>query len=226
MFHELLVESINKSFDTKKVLHDIYLKVKTGDIIGLLGRNGCGKSTLLKIIFGTLEAECKFIKINDDIVEEAYKSGKIKLLPQNDFLPRHLKIKNVIKTYFGKTFFEKYKSDRIIQNILNTKVKNISGGELRYVEILLLMNLESEFVLLDEPFNGVSPVIVGEIKRLIKENSKTKGFIVTDHDYRNVLEVSNRIYLMKNGTIKEIKDREELKDYGYIPKSIEKQNGT
>ena len=218
MLNELLVESINKSFDTKKVLHDIFLKVKTGDIVGLLGRNGCGKSTLLKIIFGTLEAESKFIKINDDVIQTAYKTGKIKLLPQNDFLPRHLKVKNVIKTYFGKAFLENTSSDKIIQKIIKTRVKNISGGELRYLETILLMNLETDFILLDEPFNGVSPIIVEEIKKLIKENTKSKGFIITDHDYRNVLDVSNRIYLMRSGCIKEIKNKDELKDYGYIPK--------
>jgi len=218
MLNELLVESINKSFDIKKVLHDIYLKVKTGDIVGLLGRNGCGKSTLLNIIFGTLEAESKFIKINDDVIEKAYKTGKIKLLPQNDFLPKPLKVKNVIKTYFGKTFLENTSSDKIIQKIIKTRVKNISGGELRYLETILLMNLETDFILLDEPFNGVSPIIVEEIKKLIKENTKSKGFIITDHDYRNVLDVSNRIYLMRSGCIKEIKNKDELKDYGYIPK--------
>ena len=218
MSNELLVESINKSFDAKKVLHDIYLKVKTGDIVGLLGRNGCGKSTLLHIIFGTLEAESKFIKINDDVIQEAYKTGKIKLLPQNDFLPRNLKVKNVIKTYFDRTFLVKCSTDKIMQKIGKTKVKNISGGELRYLETILLINLESDFILLDEPFNGVSPIIVEEIKKLIKENTKSKGFIITDHDYRNVLDVSNRIYLMRSGCIKEIKNRDELKDYGYIPK--------
>ena len=226
MLNELLIESINKSYKTKKVLHDIYLRVKTGDIVGLLGRNGCGKSTLLNIIFGTLEAESKFIKINDDVLSESYKSGRIKLLPQNDFLPKYLNVSNVIKAYFNNSIIEITRSDKIINKILKTKIKNISGGELRYLETFLLMNLESDFLLLDEPFNGVSPIIVEEIKSLIFKYSKIKGFIITDHDYRNVLAVSNRIYLMINGFIKEIKNKDELRKYGYIPNIEKNQNGT
>jgi len=78
MQSELLIDSINKSYNNKKILNDIYLKVNAGDIIGLLGRNGCGKSTLLKIIFGTLDAESKFIRINGIICDNAYKKDLVK----------------------------------------------------------------------------------------------------------------------------------------------------
>jgi ABC-type lipopolysaccharide export system ATPase subunit len=218
MQNELLVDSISKSYYDKSVLRDIYLKINTGNIVGLFGRNGCGKSTLLKIIFGTLEAESKFIRINGITCNnQAFKRKNIKLLPQNDFLPKYLKVSSVIKLYCNKNNIDNIINDKIIERIYKTKIGYISGGELRYLEIKLLLNMESDFILLDEPFNGVSPLLIDAIKIIILEKSKTKGIVLTDHDYRNVLSVANRIYLMQDGSIKEMKTIEEIKEYDYIP---------
>ena len=95
----------------------------------------------------------------------------------------------------------------------------MSGGELRYLEIKLLLHLESKFVLLDEPFNGVSPLLIEKIKKMILEMSEFKGIILTDHDYRNVLNVANRFCLIYDGGIKTITDIQELVRWGYIPGS-------
>jgi ABC-type multidrug transport system ATPase subunit len=217
MQNELYIDSINKTYNNKIILKNIFLKVNYGDIIGLLGRNGCGKSTLLKIIFGTIDSESKFIRINGIVCNNAYKNNCIKLLPQDDFIPKYLKVKNAIKLYCKKMDIEKVIDDEIIKKIYNTKIKDISGGELRYLEIMLLMTLETDFLLLDEPFNAVSPIIIEQMKKKITEYSKNKGIILTDHDYRNVLSVSNKIFIMKNGSIKEMKTNEELREYGYIP---------
>ena len=139
-------------------------------------------------------------------------------------MPKYLKVDSIIKLFFNKVNTDEIINDKIVKKIYKTKVKNISGGELRYLETLLLMNMDSDFILLDEPFNGVSPIIAGEIKKIIVEKSKNKDIILTDHDYRNVLSVSNKIYLMKNGSIKELKNNEELVEYGYVHK-WEKQIG-
>lgn len=219
----LIIDSINKSYNNKHILQDIYLRINTGEIIGLLGRNGSGKSTLLKIIFGTLEAESKYLKVDEKVYENIYKKKNImKYLPQNDFLPRQLKVKNIIHIYFGKNEAENIINDKIIEKINNTKIRNLSGGELRYLEIKLLINLESEYLLLDEPFNGVSPILIEEIKKMIIDNSSNRGIILTDHDYRNVLSIAKRIYLLKNGCIKELEHKEELMYYGYIPNENKK----
>ncbi|MCL2410176.1 MAG: ATP-binding cassette domain-containing protein [Treponema sp.] len=214
----LIIDSINKSYNNNHVLKDIFLKINIGDIVGILGRNGSGKSTLLKIIFGTLEAESKFIKVGDKIYEKLFREKNIaKYLPQNDFLPKQLNVKKIIKMYLGKDKIKSFLNDKIIENIISTKIKNLSGGEIRYLEVKLLMNLDTKYVLLDEPFNGVSPILVEEMKKSIVENSINKGFILTDHDYRNVLSVANKIYIITNGCLKELKNKEELKYYGYIP---------
>ena len=218
----LIIDSINKSYNNEHILQDIYLKINTGEIVGLLGRNGSGKSTLLKIIFGTLEAESKYVNVDEKVYEKIYKEKDIiKYLPQDDFLPKQLKVKNVINIYFDKNERGNIINDKIIEKIINTKIGNLSGGELRYLEIKLLMNLESKFILLDEPFNGVSPIAIEEIKKMIIKNSLNKGIILTDHDYRNVLSITNKIYILKNGYIKELKDKNELMYYGYIPNENE-----
>ena len=215
----LHIDSVNKTYSNKLVLKDIYLKINTGDIVGILGRNGSGKSTLLKIIFGTLDAESKFIKIGDRVFDKTYKEKNVvNYLSQNDFLPKSLKVKKIINMYLEKDKVKNFVNDKTIENIISTRVRNLSGGEIRYFEVKLLMNLDSKYVLLDEPFNGVSPILVGEMKKSIIEKSLEKGIILTDHDYRNVLSVANKIYIIINGSLKELKNKEELKYYGYIPK--------
>jgi ABC-type lipopolysaccharide export system ATPase subunit len=214
----LVIDSINKVYNNKHILQDIYLKISTGEIVGLLGRNGSGKSTLLEIIFGTLEAESKFVKVNEKVHDKIYKEKDIiNYLPQNDFLPKELKVNTIINMYFKRNKTKDITNDKTIKKIINTKIRNLSGGEVRYLEIKLLLGLESKFLLLDEPFNGVSPILIEKIKKMIVENSSNKGIILTDHDYRNVLSITNKIYILKNGHIKELKDKDELMYYGYIP---------
>jgi ABC-type lipopolysaccharide export system ATPase subunit len=219
----LVIDSINKSYNNRHILQDIYLKINAGEIVGLLGRNGSGKSTLLEIIFGTLEAENKFVKVNEKVYDKIYKDkGIINYLPQNDFLPKELKVNTIINIYFKRNKTKDITNDKTIKKIINTKVRNLSSGEIRYLEVKLLLSLESKFLLLDEPFNGVSPILIEEIKKMIVENSLNKGIILTDHDYRSVLSITNKIYILKNGYIKELKDRDELVCYGYIPNENKK----
>jgi len=83
--------------------------------------------------------------------------------------------------------------------------------------IFLIIYSRAKYVLIDEPFNGIAPVYKDEIKRLIKEQSKDKGFIITDHDYRNILDVSSRLLVLHDGAIHEIQNKKELSYWGYLP---------
>lgn len=214
----LEIDSVLKAYGERQVLTDIYLKCETGDIIGMLGRNGSGKSTLLRILFGTLTADRKFIRIDGRVHTNPYKTkNELCFLPQHDILPKYLKAQKAIELYLGKEVVESFFEDQAIARIKNSKVSELSKGELRYLEIKLLLNTESKFVLLDEPFNGVSPLLVGYIKSLIMESTKTKGIILTDHDYKNVLDVANRYCLIYDGGIKTITNKQELVKWGYIP---------
>jgi len=216
----LEIDSVVKSYDTRVILTDIYLKCKTGDIIGMLGRNGTGKSTLLKILFGILQADRKFIRIDGKFYDQPYKTiNELCYLPQHSFLPQHLRVEKIVELYLGKSKKVSFLDDLVLSELSTNKISQMSGGELRYLEIKLLLHLESKFVLLDEPFNGVSPLLIEKIKKMILEMSEFKGIILTDHDYRNVLNVANRFCLIYDGGIKTITDIQELVRWGYIPGS-------
>lgn len=210
------IDGVIKAFDDRQVLTDIYLRCQTGDIIGMLGRNGSGKSTLLQIIFGTLPAE-KFIKIDGKVYEHPYKMlDQICYLPQHEFLPKQMTVEKVAKLYLEKNEINIFLDDDLLRPHRQNKIHFLSGGELRYLEIKLLLNTKSKFVLLDEPFNGVAPIMVSTIKELIKDKSKTKGIVLTDHDYNNVLDVANKYCLIYQGGIKEVSEKIDLVKWGYI----------
>lgn len=190
----LEADSIRKSFGDKQVLTDVAIKCRPGDIIGLLGRNGSGKSTLMKIIFGTLFTDYKFIRINDRVLSQPFKSKHtISYLPQDNFLPKNITVEKVVEIYSENSNQAKFLDDEVLSKVTRTKIGNLSGGESRYLEVKLLLNLESDFILLDEPFNGISPLHVESVSKMIRDISTKKGIILTDHDYRNVLDVANKI---------------------------------
>ncbi|MBV5282084.1 MAG: ATP-binding cassette domain-containing protein [Paludibacter sp.] len=220
MSNLLEIDSVVKSYGLYDVLTDIYLKCKTGDIIGMLGRNGTGKSTLMKILFGTLQADRKFIRIDGKVYDQPYKAiNEICYLPQDSFLPKYMSVEKTSELYLGKQQVANFLEDSILQKLNTSKISYLSGGELRYLEIKLLLHTDCKFILLDEPFNGVSPILVGEIKKLILKTSESKGIILTDHDYRNVLDVANQFCLIYDGGIKRIHDKQELVRWGYISES-------
>lgn len=213
----LEIDSVIKSFHGRQILTDIYLKCETGEIIGLLGRNGTGKSTLLKILFGVLPADNKFIRIDGKVLPHPYKTtNELCYLPQHNFLPKHLSVLKTIKLYLSKSKVDSFLNDPILSPVADSKTNNLSGGELRYLEIKLLLSTNCKFLLLDEPFNGISPLMTESIKALIAEKSKSKGIILTDHDYHNVIDVATRYCLIFDGGIKEMHDKNELVTWGYL----------
>jgi ABC-type multidrug transport system ATPase subunit len=214
----LHVDSVIKTFGNKQVLTDIYISCAQGEIIGLLGRNGSGKSTLLKIIFGSLIADRKFVKSGDKQIFSLHDNRKlIKYLPQDNFLPGHITVKRAASLFCDDKNYTSVSEHTLIKPLLSKRCNLLSGGEKRLVEIFLIIHSNAKFILIDEPFNGVAPVYKDEIKNLIREQAKTKGFIVTDHDYRNILDVATRIILLYDGGTKAIKHDDDLTYWGYTP---------
>jgi len=214
---ELHVDSVIKTFGTTQILTDVFVHCKEGEIIGLLGRNGSGKSTLLKIIFGSLLADRKFVRVSNKITNGVYDNRNlINYLPQDSFLPSHIKIKKIISIFCDKDNAEIIYNLEYIRPLLNKNIKQISGGENRFLQILLLVYSNAEFVLIDEPFNGVAPIYKDYIKDILIEQSKHKGIIITDHDFRNVLDIATRTILIHDGGTKEIKDSQDLVHWGYV----------
>jgi ABC-type multidrug transport system ATPase subunit len=212
----LEIDSVIKYYNNKKILSDIAFSCQPGEIIGLLGRNGSGKSTLLKIAFGTLGSENCFIRINSCRNIKPYQRKElIKYLPQDSFIPQSLTVKKVLKVFLNERANE-ILIDDIIKKKYNSKISQLSGGELRFLEISLILSSDARFFLLDEPFNKLSPVIIDIISQKILTKSLNCGIIVTDHDYMNVLKIANKVYLLHNGALKKIQKKEELFQYGYL----------
>ncbi|HEY1194731.1 ATP-binding cassette domain-containing protein [Flavobacterium sp.] len=215
--HVIEVSGIRKKFGLKTILSDIYLKIEVGEIIGLFGRNGSGKSTLLKIICGLLPVSDKSVFIDgvsknksSDLINE------IAYLYQNQFIPNHLSVMRTIRLAIDKQKVTFFCEDVFVKPLLNRKIRNLSFGELRYLQIKLVLFNTSKFVLLDEPFNGLSPKMIEVVTELIEENSKEKGILITDHNYENVLKISTGLRLLKEGKLQIIKNKAELFENGYL----------
>jgi ABC-type multidrug transport system ATPase subunit len=215
---ELFVDSISKSFDARPILNDIFISCKPGDIIGLLGRNGSGKSTLLKIIFGSIKAENKYVRVNGKILNGLTQSkGKISYLPQQSFLPAHLRVASIIKLLCTRDASTVLQEHPMVKPFLQRKPKELSGGEKRMIEILVILNAGADYVLMDEPFNAIDPIFRGEVKQLIRRYAVNKGIIITDHDHRIVSDVATKIVFLHDGSARQIKSLEELGAGKYFP---------
>ena len=213
----LEVDSIQKQYQGKNIISDLYLKCETTDIIGILGRNGSGKSTFLKILFGIVVADFKFVRIDglsksktEDLLNE------ISYLPQDNFIPNLFSVEKAIRLSITKDKWKAFYEDEMIQMIRDKKIKHLSSGQLRYLEIKLMLNKERKFVLLDEPYNGLSPIMIEKVNALIIENSKSRGIIITDHNYENVIKISTKLALMQEGKMHHLKDKSELVTRGYL----------
>lgn len=217
MKHILEADSIQKYFDHKMVVSDVYLKCETGDVIGLLGRNGSGKSTLLKIIFGIVPADYKFVRIDGKLKRKTSELLKeISYLSQDNFIPKQFSVMKAIKLSIPESKLVDFCNDDLIRSISDKKVFHLSGGELRYLEIKLILSNASKFVLLDEPYNGLAPIMIEKVNQLIEENAKRKGIIITDHNYQNVIAVATQLILMVAGKTHHLKDKNELIEKGYL----------
>jgi ABC-type lipopolysaccharide export system ATPase subunit len=214
--YELEADSIVLDFGQRNILKDVFLRCNSNEVLGLLGRNGQGKSCLLQIIYGVLEPGYKLVRINKQVMRTACtRPDMIRYLPQFNFLPPDISIQQALylfeaqfqalETWFPETGWR-----------LSGKVGELSGGQRRILEVYLIIQSKTKFVLLDEPFTHLMPIQVDKVKQLIQSEKQHKGFIVTDHLYRDILDISDRMYLINNGKTHPITDKEQLRDLGYI----------
>lgn len=212
----LEADSISLTFGSRAILSGCYISCKPGEIVGLLGRNGSGKSSILKIIFGSLKPHFKHLRINGKIIsEKAYKTQLVAYLPQQPFLPDFLQTNGILKNFEADTGL--HLNQDLIASVSNKMIAELSGGELRLTELIWLLKLNRPYLLLDEPFSGLSPIFVEIIQKLIQEASANRGIILTDHLYRSLIEISNRVVLLHNNSIYPIKSEDDLTRYHYIP---------
>lgn len=213
----LEVDSVLKSFGDKIVLADIYLCCYPGDVMALFGRNGSGKSTLMNIIFGTQKGDRSFIRINGRIASgSAFRTGLIGYLPQHSFLPSYLTVVEAVCLYIPKEQRSFFLDDPLLNKIRDSKIRNTSTGERRYLEIKLILYGSSSYIMLDEPFNGLSPIFAEEVRLHIARSAQTRGILLCDHNFREVHKIANRILLLNQCNLREIKAKEELIPFGFF----------
>ncbi|MEM6718394.1 MAG: ATP-binding cassette domain-containing protein [Bacteroidota bacterium] len=212
----LEVDNIEKYFGDVQILYGVYLKAEQGKVTGILGSNGCGKSTLLKIVFGAMKSKYKLIKVDGNIIQKKlYATGLVKYLPQHNFIPDFMSIRKALQLYkIEETDFQDFFIEDDFE--LSQKFGHLSGGQRRIVEVFLTLKTPSRIILLDEPFSHIAPVQIEAIKALLQTEKQHKIIVVTDHYYRDITEVSDSIYLIKNGSSKHIQNLTELEDYKYI----------
>ena len=212
----LKVDSVQLEFNGRKILQSVYLNCMQGEVVGLLGRNGCGKSSLLKVIFGTLTPNYKYVSINDQFIHTGYLNNRIAYLPQHNYLPGGIKIEKLARVIVDPVSLKEFTGLPSYQKNYNKTIDELSGGELRQLETMMIIHSKADFILLDEPFTHISPIQADEFKPVIRACAKRKGIIITDHQYYNILDVSDKIILLTDGCTKHIKNVEELITYGYI----------
>ena len=213
----LEIDNIELSYGDKKILYGVYLKGESGKVTGILGRNGCGKTSLLRILFGNLSPKYQTIRIDGEHnKKKLFKSWEIAYLPQHQLLPENIKLSKAFSFYNlnWKEFIDLFESFKIYKD---TKINKLSSGELRIVETYLVLFSGKEIILLDEPFSFIAPLYVEKFKVLIQKKKKENLIIITDHFYKDILDVSDTLYLLKDGYSKMISSKEELVNEGYIP---------
>ncbi|SFK59222.1 ATP-binding cassette domain-containing protein [Proteiniphilum acetatigenes] len=216
MKHALEISSVRLLFGERLILSDVYLKIETGNIVGLLGQNGCGKSCLMRGVYGTLTCE-KSISIDDIYFFDIYKQPHLmRYLPQHYFIPKWLSLKRIFHdfrvdyTAFAQLFPE-------FQDREKAKIKDLSGGMHRLVELYVILKSDTQFILLDEPFTHISPVYNDIIENIILSEAGNKGFLVTDHMYRRIRKICDPVYLLSNGKTHLVKEEEDLRELRYVP---------
>ena len=209
------VENISKSIKSKLLFKNISFDLPKDKIIGLLGANGAGKTSVFKAISGLSKIDSGKIKFYDEnlhlmTLEERSNAG-LNYVPQENSLFDDLSLKENLEAIVELRFKE-ISSDKSkqIENLLdlmkltdkaNTKSKFLSGGEKRKTEILRAILLDSKFILLDEPFAGVDPISVEEIIKILKNFKKDLGIFISDHNFRDVINVCDEIILLNQGEL-------------------------
>ena len=211
----LSIQNINKTIKDKNIVHNISFEVPSGCISGLLGPNGAGKTTTFYIIAGLIKADKGDIFLADENVSSfaMHKRSKmgIKYLPQEPSIFQNLSVYENLLGLAELSFKRKEDIENFItksidefnlSEILNHKGRQLSGGQRRKVEIARTLAANPKIILLDEPFAGIDPIAIDEIKQvLIKLKNKNIGILITDHNVREALEICDHAIVINNGSI-------------------------
>lgn len=202
----------------RTVLENAYLQVRTGEMVALLGLNGSGKSSLLQMLYGTRKGNFRHVRFDGHPMENAFLEPKsVRYLLQFNFVPGYLSVLRVFEDYkVDPSAFAADFPDHAY--CADARIRQLSGGERRLIEVYLMIRSQAAICLLDEPFSRLMPLHVTTLKKLIRQEVECggKGFVIADHMYRDLLRISDRVCLLKDGYVSEIPPGKDLAESGYI----------
>lgn len=215
---------VSKSYNGRKVVREVSLRIEQGEVVGLLGPNGAGKTTAFYIIVGMTRPDAGSVLLGDHDITDLpmYLRAKngISYLPQEPSVFRKLTVEaNIMAILETLPLSSKERREQLedlleefgIAHIRRSLADTLSGGERRRVEIARSLVISPKFILLDEPFSGIDPITVLEIQRIIAHlKSKNIGILITDHNVRETLRVTDRAYIINDGAIFRAGTPEEL----------------
>jgi lipopolysaccharide export system ATP-binding protein len=234
----LRTENIVKKYRNRTVVNEVSIQVKQGEIVGLLGPNGAGKTTSFYIIVGLIKPVTGRVYLDDEDItsEPMYKRAQrgISYLPQEASVFRKLSVEDNLKAIleFSK-FNREQQKERLeilldefgLQTVRKSFGITLSGGERRRTEIARSLAVDPKFILLDEPFAGIDPIAVEDIQNIvIKLKDKGIGILITDHNVHETLSITDRSYLLFEGSILKAGSSVELAEDPYVRKVYLGQN--
>jgi lipopolysaccharide export system ATP-binding protein len=220
----LEIENITKSFKQRQVIHGISFHVEKGETVGILGRNGAGKTTSFRIAMGILKPDSGRVLLHGDDVTDLpmYKRARrgVGYLSQEPSIFRNMTVAENILAILETLKVPKSEREDRVREILgeldlvrlwHSKAKVLSGGERRRLEITRCLVTKPDFVLLDEPFSGVDPIAVSEIQEVVANlKNRNIGVLITDHNVRETLAITDRAYIVLDGSVLAHGSPEEL----------------
>ncbi|MDL2297183.1 LPS export ABC transporter ATP-binding protein [Bacteroidales bacterium OttesenSCG-928-C03] len=244
MAFSIRTEGLVKKYKARTVVNNASFELNQGEIVGLLGPNGAGKTTSFYMIVGLIKPFAGRIFLDDEDITELpmYKRAKLGIayLPQEASVFRGLSVEDNIRAVLQYTKFSKEEQRERLENLISefniqkvrkNKGNNLSGGERRRCEIARCLATDPKFILLDEPFAGVDPIAVEDIQQIVaKLKDKNIGILITDHNVHETLSITDRSYLLfegsilKSGTSEELAADEHVKRV-YLGKNFELRKG-
>ncbi len=221
----LAVKNLSKKYGKKTVIREVSLDIKQGDVIGLLGPNGAGKTTCFYMIVGLVNADYGNIFIDDINITNVpmYQRARLGIgyLPQEASIFRGMNVEDNIYSILEiiepnkaerKRKLEQLLEEFSITHIAKSHALSLSGGERRRTEIARALATEPSFILLDEPFAGVDPIAVNDIREMVSHLTQKKniGVLITDHNVRETLSIVDRAYIIYDGKVLTSGNKEEI----------------
>jgi lipopolysaccharide export system ATP-binding protein len=213
----LCASHLKKRYGNREVVQDVSLMVSPGEVVGLLGPNGAGKTTAFYMVTGLVAADAGHVTLGGDDITSLpmYKRARkgIGYLAQESSIFRKLSVADnidaVLENMPLKSHERRARRDELLEefslsHLVNSKAYTLSGGERRRVEIARALASSPRYLLLDEPFAGIDPIAVGDIQLIVgRLKEKGIGVLITDHNVRETLQITDRAYIIYQGTILE-----------------------